>query len=85
MFYEMSIVFSSVAISFVLYFSFFKYFQNTRQTHESDDEITFDERHDLDGKELLLVSVVRTFISNIYFFAFDIKKSFLELIFTSIK
>lgn len=75
MFYELSIVFSSVAISFVLYFSFFKYFQNNRQTHELDDEITFDERHDLDGKELLLVSVVRMIISNIFFFLLSLLKN----------
>lgn len=57
MLYELSIAFSAVAISFVLYFSFLKLFQNDRRNE--DDEITFDERRDLDGKELLYVSVVR--------------------------
>lgn len=69
MFYELSIAFSSVAIAFVLYFSFFKYFQTNRQVHESDDEVTFDERHDLDGKELLLVSAVRT-IQSLFLFLY---------------
>lgn len=61
MIYELSIAFTSVAISFVIYFGFFKFFQNHRQTNDvSDDEVVFDERADLDGKELLLVSVVST-------------------------
>lgn len=65
MFYELSIAFLSIAISFVLYFSFFKYFQNPRRADDditdddiTDDDIAFDPRDDLDGKELVLVSVV---------------------------
>lgn len=60
MIYELAIAFFSVSISFIIYFSFFKFFQNNRRSNaSSDDEIVFDERHDLDGKELLFVSVVR--------------------------
>lgn len=59
MFYELAISFASVAVSFLLYFSFFKYFQNERQT--SDDEVVPDERPDLEGKELILVNVVSYF------------------------
>lgn len=63
MLYEVTIAFSSVAISFVLYFSFFKLFHTERHADESDGEPAFDERIDLNGKELLYVSVVRDFIS----------------------
>lgn len=59
MLYEIAIGLISVAVSFVLYFSFFKYFQFDRQSNESNDEIIFDKRTDLIDKELLYVSVVR--------------------------
>lgn len=59
MFYELTIAFLSVAISFVIYFSFIKHFHIERHTQESDDEIVNDPRYDLNGKELLFVSVVR--------------------------
>lgn len=61
MFYELTIAFLSIAISFVIYFSFIKHFQIERHTQESDGEIAFDPRYDLNGKELLFVSVVRDF------------------------
>lgn len=53
MFYELTIAFSSVIISFILYFGFSKWFER------NVDEIEYDERRDLNGKELLLVNVVR--------------------------
>lgn len=60
MFYELTIALTSITISFVIYFGFYKFVQNDRQLNESsDDEIVFDERADLDGKELLYVSLVR--------------------------
>lgn len=59
MLYEITIAFMSVAISFIIYFSFFKYLPTKRHTNESDDEIALEERHDLNDKELLFVSVVR--------------------------
>lgn len=64
MFYELSIAFSSVIVSFACYFLFTKYFGNNVQNGEFDDdgEVKFDERHDLDGKELLLVTVVRAVV-----------------------
>lgn len=62
MFYELSIALSSVIVSFACYFLFKKYFANNDQNGEFDDEVKFDERHDLDGKELLLVTVVRAIV-----------------------
>lgn len=62
MFYEISIAFLSVFASFVIYFLFMRYVQNDHQINETEDEVVFDQRHDLDGKELLLVSVVRMLI-----------------------
>lgn len=60
MIYELTIAFTSIVISFVIYFGFFKFFQNHRHPNDgSDDEVVFDERADLDGKELVLVNVVR--------------------------
>lgn len=62
MFYELTIAISSVIISFIVYLSFFKKFQNDRnrnETESDDDEIILDERVDLESKELLLVNVVR--------------------------
>ncbi|XP_031620487.1 prostatic acid phosphatase-like isoform X2 [Contarinia nasturtii] len=56
MLYEFTIAILSITIPFALYFTFLKYFQNNLLTH--DNEIIFDKRHDLDGKELLLVSVL---------------------------
>lgn len=56
MFYELTIAIVSVAFSFLLYFSFYQFFQTI---FYRSDEIKFDERHDLNGKELLYVSLVR--------------------------
>lgn len=56
MLYELTIAIVSVAFSFLLYFSFRKFFQTI---FYQCDEIKFDERHDLIGKELIFVSVVR--------------------------
>lgn len=59
MFYELSIALSSAIISIVLVFGFLKYFQNDRYNDDDDIKIEYDKRSDLDGKELLLVNVVR--------------------------
>lgn len=62
MFYELTIAISSVIISFIVYLSFLKKFQNDQnrnETESDDDEIILDERVDLESKELLLVNVVR--------------------------
>lgn len=53
MFYEIVISVGSVLFSFLLYFGFNKFFQS------DNDDVVFDRRDDLDGKELLLVNVVR--------------------------
>lgn len=52
MLYELLIVFGTLAFTFIAYFSFYNFFA-------SRDEVIFDERKDLDGKELLMVNVVR--------------------------
>lgn len=54
MLYEIIISLSSIFFSFLLYYSFFKFFY----TNDGDD-VVFDRRDDIDGKELLLVNVVR--------------------------
>lgn len=65
MLYEFCISFGSIIVSFALYFGFCKFFQIKRHRKvddddtETDNEFIADERHDLDGKELLLVNVVR--------------------------
>lgn len=69
MLYELSIAFSSVIVSFVLYFLFLNYFECNNRNDEIDNDVIFDERHDLDGKELLLVSVVRIFVIWLIFLA----------------
>lgn len=69
MLYELSIAFSSVIVSFVLYFLFLNYFESNNRNDEIDNDVIFDERHDLDGKELLLVSVVRIFVIWMIFLA----------------
>lgn len=63
MLYEFCIAFSSVIISFVLYFGFSNFFRHNadRGEIEDDEQIQYDERRDLDGKELLLVNVVRSY------------------------
>lgn len=65
MYYELTIVLTSISISFLIYFSLIKYFNLDRRIHELEDEIVFDPRHDLNGKELIFVSVVR----NVFFFS----------------
>lgn len=68
MLYELSIAFSSVIVSFVLYFIFLNFSESKNRNDEIDDnDVIFDERHDLDGKELLLVSVVRIFVIRMIF------------------
>lgn len=69
MLYELSIAFSSVIVSFVLYFLFLNFFESNNRNDEIDNDVIFDERHDLDGKELLLVSVVRIFVIWLIFLA----------------
>lgn len=56
MFYELTIAIVSVAFSFLLYFSFHDFLQTI---FYRSDKIKIDERNDLNGKELLYVSVVR--------------------------
>lgn len=56
MLYELTIAIVSVAISFLSYFSFHDFF---RRIFYRNNEIKYDKRHDLDGKELLYVTVVR--------------------------
>lgn len=56
MFYELTIGVVSVAFSFLTYFSFQDFF---RRTFYRNNGIKYDERHDLNGKELLYVSLVR--------------------------
>lgn len=60
MLYELTIAFSSIIVSFALYFAFFNLFH--RRDEMGDNEpVQVDERRDLDGKELLLVTVVRNY------------------------
>lgn len=56
MLYELTIAIVSVAFSFLVYFSFHNFFHNI---FYRNNEIKLDERHDLNGKELIFVSVVR--------------------------
>lgn len=64
MLYEFAIAVGSILFSFSLYFGFYKYFQS------ASDDVVFDRRDDLDGKELLLVNVVSdvkyTITENLY-------------------
>lgn len=62
MLYELCIACCSVASAFLLYFKFNWLFASKDQQNDNDnydDDVAFDERHDLDGKELLFVSLVR--------------------------
>lgn len=54
MFYEIIISVGPILFSFLLYFSYVKY----SQSHS--DDVVLDRRDDLNGKELLLVTVVRS-------------------------
>lgn len=56
MFYELTIGIVSVAFSFLTFFSFHDFFH---RIFYRNNRIKYDERHDLNGKELLYVSVVR--------------------------
>lgn len=59
MLYEFAIAVGSILFSFSLYFGFSKYVQS------DSDDVVFDRRDDLDGKELLLVNVVRSILSDV--------------------
>lgn len=69
MWYELCIACSSVAISFLVYFNWNWWFggeqrdklDNYSDNDYDDDNVVFDKRPDLDGKELLFVSLVRQF------------------------
>lgn len=55
MIYEFVIALGSIVAAFSVYFGFSNFFAQR-------DEVILDERRDLDGKELLLVNVVRYLI-----------------------
>lgn len=61
MWYELCIAFSSVAVSFLLYLNLNWWFGEEQHHYSDNDDIDviFDKRPDLDGKELLFVSLVR--------------------------
>lgn len=61
MFYELAISIGSVLFSYVVYVGFFKFFQS------GGGDVIFDRRDDLelDGKEILLVTVVRGILYHI--------------------
>lgn len=66
MWYELCIACSSITISFLIYFNWNWWFGGERRHYNNTDEdatdvdnIVFDERSDLDGKELVFVSLVR--------------------------